>query len=438
MSDRSLRWIPFACFLLIGPGGESAAGEEAAAARPPVTLRTAIAAALAQSPEAAVARANADEAAASARLAEAGFRPEAYARSTPGYSTGLPVLVAGQVPAVFGVALRSALYDPSRRTSALGARASAAGREAAADRVAEQTARAVVLAYGRNWASSALIEAARHGVEAREAIFRRAVGLRSEGRATDLDVQAAGLEVARAKQRLLDRTVQTDLDQFELKRLLDWPAGEPLFLAEDPLIAFPAPRASENLAAARARDPEVRAIDREIEALDRAARIQGRLFQPVVQAEAQYLRLASFNNFDQYFVKFKPDNFSVAVSISVPLWTGGRTAEASAAARARLARAEASHRARAREIELEVLRSEGELARAGARHAVAMSGTGYATERLRVARALAAEGRAEANEVDLAEFALGLAREDEMSAEQGVLAARVALAALRGDLPLGN
>lgn len=440
MSDRTnrRRVAPAFALLLVLARARGAGQEPAASSRPPVTLRAAIAAALTRSPAAAVARADADEAAASARLAEAGFHPEAWARTTPGYSTGLPVLVAGQVPAVFGLGVRSALYDPSRRVSALGALAAAAGREAAADRVSEETARAVVLAYGRNWSSSALLEAGRRGVEAREAIFRRSVALRSEGRATDLDVQAANLEVARAKQRLLDRTVQADLDRFELTKLLDWPAGAPLVLAEDPLTAFPEPRAGENLTAVRSRDPETKAIDREVEALARAARIQGRLFQPVIQAEAQYLRLASYNNFDQYFVKFKPDDFAVAVSISVPLWTGGRSAEASAAARARLARAEALRRSRAREIELEVLRSEGELARAGARHAVASSTTGYAAERLRVARAVAAEGRGGADDVDLAEAALSLAREDEASAAQGVLAARVALAALRGDLPLGN
>ena len=42
---------------------------------------------------------------------------------------------------VFGVSVRSALYDPSRRAAALGVRALAAGREAVSDRVAEQTQR---------------------------------------------------------------------------------------------------------------------------------------------------------------------------------------------------------------------------------------------------------------------------------------------------------
>ncbi|MEO8433202.1 MAG: TolC family protein [Acidobacteriota bacterium] len=435
MSDRSTaRSIPLALVLLMAR--HAAAGQEPAPRA--VTLKAAVEAALARSPEAAVSRAEADEAAASARLAEAGFHPEAFARTTPGYSTGLPVLVAGQVPAIFGVAVRSALYDPSRRVSALAAGAAAAGREAAAQRVAEQTARAVVLAYGRNWANAALLEAARRSVEAREAISRRVIALRSEGRATDLQVQGAGLEVARAKQRLLDRTVQTDLDRFELRRLLDWPAEEPLVLAEDPLAAFPEPGTDGTLAAARVRDFEAKAIDKEIEALTRAAQIQGRFFQPVVQAEAQYLRLSSYNNFDQYFVKFRPDDFAVGVSISVPLWTGGRSAEASAAARARLARAEGLRRARGGEIELEVLRSQGESARAAARLAVASSARGYAQERLRVARAVAAEGRGEPDDADLAEAALSLAREDEAAAAQGVLAARVALAALRGNLPLAK
>src|SRR5207244_3460154 len=88
----------------------------------------------ARAPEAASARAQAAEADADARAAAATFAPRAFATTTPGYSSGLPVAVAGRVPSVFGVEVHQTLYDPARRAEALAARARP---EALANREAE-------------------------------------------------------------------------------------------------------------------------------------------------------------------------------------------------------------------------------------------------------------------------------------------------------------
>src|SRR6266508_2190690 len=85
----------------------------------PLTLKRAAELALAHAPETASARAAAAESASRARAAAAGFAPQAFATTTPGYSSGLPVAVAGRVPAVFGVELHQTLYDPARRAEAL-------------------------------------------------------------------------------------------------------------------------------------------------------------------------------------------------------------------------------------------------------------------------------------------------------------------------------
>lgn len=435
MNDRISRGL-LSCLvllLLLPAPGALARSEGPPGALEPLTLRRAVELALAKSPELAAARAGVDEASASAGLAEAGFRPEAFASTTPGYSTGLPVAVAGQVPAIFGVSVRTSLYDPARREGALAARAVVAGRHADLSRAVAATIRAVVAAYGRNTAGAALYEAARGGLEAREAIFRRDFALRAEGRLTDLDVQNAGLEVARAKQKLLDRSLSRDFDALELRRLLDWPAGAELVLADDPVEALPRPPDSGNLEAARASDPEIRALGKEIESLARAAELAERSFRPVISAEAQYLRLASYNHFDQYFVRFKPDDFAAAVTISVPLWTSGRTAQAAAAARARLARAEALRKARERDVELAVTLAEADRTRADGEIAVARSAEAATRESVRIARELASEGRGGSDDVERAQIALGAAREQLGNAGQALLAARLRLLELRGE-----
>jgi outer membrane protein TolC len=399
-----------------------------------IDLSQAIARALERSPEIGVARADAEEAHAAARLADAAFRPEAWATTTPGYSSGLPIQVAGQVPAIAGLSLRKTLYDPARRAEAFESRVRAASLDSVRERSAVETVRAVTSAYARNWSGETLLTDARRRLEIREAGLRRISALRREGRQTDLDVERAGLEVARAKQKLSDEQSERALDQLELKRLLDWPAGEPLTLAGDPLESLPVP-ATDNVALARAADPELKALAQQSESLHAAAGLYERSWRPVIEAEARYLRLASYNNYDQYFVKFKENDFAVGVSIAIPLWTGGRQDEARAASRARLERLEAAQRAREKDIEIALRRAEAELLHAEAQNALAQRAATLARDDQRVIQALADEGRAEPAEVDKLAIALADAEDDSAVASQGLLAARVKLLALTGRLP---
>jgi outer membrane protein TolC len=214
--------------------------------------------------------------------------------------------------------------------------------------------------------------------------------------------------------------------------MVDWPAGTPLELADDPLARVPAPPPSGNLDAARAADPELTSLSRQIDHLDRAARLAARVFQPSVVAETQYLRLAKYNNFDQYFVNFKEDDFSIAVAVSIPIWTGGRKGDLAKGAHSRLERAEAARRARERDLELAVRRAEAELARTSAATGVSRSAESVAAESLRVAQALAEEGRGGPSDVELAEIAAAEAAEDAANAADAELAARLTLRELLG------
>jgi outer membrane protein TolC len=432
MSDRPFARFVLALFLFPRFAAAQAPPRSAA-----LTLRGAVEMALARAPEVAVARADADIAGASERIAGSRSSPEAYASTNPGYTTGLPVMVAGQVPSLFAFSIRQSIYDPALRAGSLGARAEAEERRSALERVSAETARAVVLAFGRVAADGTLVAGARRSLEAQEAIARRVSSLAAEGRVTPIDADAAAVDVARAKQKLLDRTFARDLDELELKRQLDWPAGQALAIADDPADGLSTPPPSGNLEAARGADPEARALEREIDALRLAAQARSRLFQPSVVAEAQYLRLASYNHFEDYFRRFKADDFSIAVSITVPVWAGGRTREMAAEARARVARAEAALKLRARDLELSVRRAEADLARADAAGGVARSAEAVARERSRIAGALAAEGRGEPNAADLADIALASAQAEAANAAQGLLTARVTLLALRGELTRG-
>jgi len=400
----------------------------------PLTLRRAAELALSRAPAIVSARAEAAEAEASARAAEASFAPQAFATTTPGYSSGLPVAVAGRVPSVFGIELHKTIYDPVRRAETLEARARAAGFEGGVARSSAATARALVIAYGRYWADQKLLEASRDALEAREGVFRRISALAREGRRTDLETEQAGLEVARAKQALADRQSEYDLDRLELEHLVDRPSSEPFAITEDPLSALPEP-SGDHLAAAQAADPELAALARQADAFERAAFLQKRSWLPVIQGEGQYMRLSNYNNFDQYFVKFKSNDWAVGVSVVIPLWTGGRLGHGQMAAEARLQKVWADRRARAKDLELAVRRAEIEARRARAQFQLASRGLAVAREGLRVTQVLVGEGRGELDQVDRNEIAVAQAQDDLTQASQGLLTARAKLLELTGELP---
>ena len=430
MSSRRIAILGLAAATLV----PAAPSRGQASSPEPLTLKRAAQMALFHAPEVAVSRAEAEEAAAEARRARAEWRPQAFVSTTPGYSTGLPVQVAGQVPSVFGFEVRQTIFDPLRRARTFDAEAASSAARGAMERTSAAAARAVTISYARVWAGQRKVADARRRVEAREAQARRVASLQREGRATPLDIENAGLLVARSKQKLLDRQGELEIDRLELARLIDWPAGAPLALSEDPISALPESAGADHLPAAQAFDPELRAQTERIDALRHSASLFLRSFHPVIEGEAQYLRLASYNNFDQYFVNFKENNFTVGISVVLPLWTGGRFGESKSAANARLARAEGERRVRERDLELAVRRAEAESARAAAEASLSSRALGIAREELRVARALADEGRGDPDALETREIAVTDAEDEEADAGQGLVTARAKLLELTGEL----
>ncbi len=400
----------------------------------PLSVARAVELGLAHAPDLAVAFATDAEASASARLAADASHPEAWLITTPGYSQGLPGAVAGRLPAVAGVEVRQNLYDPARRADALEARARRSLSRAGVETAKSATAQAVVLAYARCWADESLLAGAERRLERSVVMRERTDALRGEGRATQLEVEKAALHEAQARQARLDRLSDRDLDQLELRRLIGWAPSVPLVLTDDPLASLPDVGPGDGLSLARASDPNTRGLDEAVEAYEGAEALRSRSWAPVVDVDAQYSRLVRYRGYDEFYRAFKADNWSVGLSVVVPLWTGGRTADALARWRASRERLVAQRRSREAQLELLMRRTEASLGRAVARLSLLRRAEGVAEEELRVARALAEEGKVGLAEVDARDLALADARDEVVRAAGELLAARVQLMSLRGEL----
>ena len=188
---------------------------------------------------------------------------------------------------------------------------------------------------------------------------------------------------------------------------------------------------AENLEAARAADPQLKALGRQIELLGQSARLSARRW-PIIQAAAHYQRLPSF--YAKYYNSFNENDFSVGVSLAIPVWAGGLLDDTEARARASVARAEAERHARESDLEVAVRRAEAAVARAEAEGSLSRRARGIAEQDLVTADLLAREGRAEAGYVDERRIALADADEEAARTSLVALEERVRLLALRGEL----
>src|SRR5262249_22011170 len=189
----------------------------------PLTVREALRPALARAPETAAAETAASGAAAAAAESHSVRNPQLYLNTTPGYSVGLPLAVAGQVPSAVGASARLTVYDADRRSEELEARARAAVSGAELSEVRADVARRTVSAFARLYADTAREAGARQRLEARETMARQQRALLREGRVTQLDADRAALDEARARQKLDAVLSDLDLDRHELGR----PGGPP-------------------------------------------------------------------------------------------------------------------------------------------------------------------------------------------------------------------
>jgi len=400
----------------------------------PLTLRRTVELALERAPQLGEAVAARDEGAASADLARDAFHPSALFTTTPGYTYGLPSTVLGRVPAVVGVEIRTAIYDPMRKSAALLAQATESSLGASLESSCRGAAESAVAAYMRVYADAGRVDAAHRRVDAAETAARRVEALYNEGRRTQLDVERSRLTAARARQRVLNAESDRQLDELELRRLIGWPATAPVVLAGNPESEIPELRSTENLAAARSADPTLRSLGREVELLGQSAHLESKRWAPIIEASAQYQRLAKFNDYDKYYLAFTPDSVAVGVSLALPLWTGGRFEDGRRHARARLDRAEAELRSREAELEMSVRRSEAGVARTMSEQGLVRRERGIAEQSLAAERLLVAEGRSDLDELDAQAIALADADEQAAAASLDAMVERVRLMSLRGEL----
>ena len=120
-----------------------------------------------------------------------------------------------------------------------------------------------------------------------------------------------------------------------LRRHLSVATGLPISsieIAPETIPGFPALPSDDDLyAKAVASNPAIKSAEQH--AIAEAFRASGehRALLPALDFAAQYARLSKYNNYDDYFKKFQPDNITFGVSLRLPLFNAPQRARAQAA-----------------------------------------------------------------------------------------------------------
>jgi len=359
-----------------------------------MTLRQAVERALQQNPEIAMARLDEVKAREAVRVQKDPFAPHVSLGSGLAYTYGFPMSIDGAAPSV--VQGRAAEYLFNRQQSYVVARtkeeARGAGITASAkkDDVAFRTA-ALFLDAER---AARAGEMARKEVESSQKVLATVENRVQEGRELPLERKRAALNLARARQVADSLDADRETAETSLAIVLGYGADDRVQPAGEERAASPMPPIEE-AAVERAlqSSKELRRLESQIAAKGLEGRAAKAARLPHVDLVAQYGLFATFNHYQDYFLRYQRNNGEIGVSFVLPLLLGPGVSAAAAQADAEASRLRIQLANTRNQITADTRQSYRELRKVEEQRDVARLDLEVAREQLSVNLALLQEGR---------------------------------------------
>jgi outer membrane protein len=359
-----------------------------------LTLRQAVDRALQQNPEVAMARLDEVKALAAVRVQKDPFTPRVSFGSGLAYTNGFPMSIDGAAPSV--VQGHASQYLFNRQQSYVVAQtkeeARAVGIAATAkqDDVAFRTSSLYLDAERAGRAS----EMARREVESLEKVLATVQSRVEEGRELPLESKRAELNLARARQvaDALDGDLETA--QTSLAMVLGYSADDRVRPAAEDRPAPPMPPSEEAaVESALGSSKELRRLESQLAAKGLEARAAKAARLPRVDLVAQYGLFATFNHYQDYFLKYQRNNGELGVSVQLPLLPGPGVRAAAAQSDADAAKLRIQMSDTRNRITADTRQAFREIRKAEAAREVAHLDLELAREQLTLNLALMQEGR---------------------------------------------
>ncbi len=357
-----------------------------------LTLKRAVALALQNSRELALARVQSNVAEKTANVNHALFLPNFYTGSGIGYTRGYPQGISGP-PSIFNLTYVQTIFNGPLRGEFRAAEERAEGQrlafESTRDAVIMRAASACLeLAKVRR--SLELLRRERESAQRIVDITRERLGA---GLELPIELTRAQLTAARIEQRIVHLEGREEALEGELRGLLGLPTNRRLEVEPEELPASADQPVRELVAMALAENSSIKRTEAERRAREQRLRGERIGYFPTVDLVSQYALLARFNNFDQFFRTFRRNNFSVGLDVKIPLFSA-RTSAAVALARTDLNAAELELKTKRKDLEIEVRQQSRQARELEMTREVARLELQMAQENLSVVQSQFQEGRA--------------------------------------------
>jgi outer membrane protein TolC len=322
------RWFRF-IHLLILPVPALIGGRQALAESLP--LQRAIELALTHSTASAIASADLQRTYASYREVRNTYLPQLVVGSGLGWSYGFPLSLEGSAPALVNVAAQSTVFNPAQQQFMKAARTEWQASQLQTKDQRNAVIQDVALTYAElvKW-EARLARLQSDETQAQQ--MEKAVAQRvQEGVDSGVDLNKAKLTSARVRLHMTEARGSADVLRHHLAELTGLPLSS-IELAPETIPALPPVVSDENLPdKAVAASPAIKFAEQHALAESMRASAEHRALLPSLDFAAQYARLSTINNYDQYYQRFQPNNATIGMSFRFPLFNASQRARAQAA-----------------------------------------------------------------------------------------------------------
>jgi outer membrane protein TolC len=297
-----------------------------------LTLRHAVELALTHGTTAAIASADERKADAAYREARNNYVPQFVLGSALGKSWGFPLTLEGAAPSIVNLNTQSTLFNPSLQQFMKAAQAeSNAATLTAKDRRA-QVIQEAVLNYLELAQWEKQIQQLQNDATDSQKLEQAVEDRIHEGVDSALERSKAKLVTARIRLRLAQAQGSADVLRLKLSQMTGVPELT-LETAPDSIPALPAATPDPNITSQANENPAVASAEEHARAQYLRAKGEHRALWPSADFAAQYSRLATFNNYADYFNSktLQPNNGTVGAVMRFPLFNFSQKARAEGA-----------------------------------------------------------------------------------------------------------
>src|SRR5208337_3185200 len=327
MKVRLPRWLYFTRLVLLLTAILIPTGSQAE----PLPLDRAVRLALAHSTSSAIAGAEVQRTLASYRELRNYFIPQVVAGSGLGYTYGYPLSIEGSPPAIVDVVAQSSVFNPAQRQFLGAAKTDWRASEFQDREQRNAVIQDVVLTYAElaKWEArqTHLEEDEKQAQQMEHAVAERV----QQGVDSNVDLNKAKLTAARVRLHRAEARGNADVLRRHLSTLTGLPASS-IEIAAETIPGLPPVALEEDLSEkAIAASPAIKFAEQHSLAETMRALGEHRALYPSIDFSAQYARFSTFNNYNQYYRKFQPDNATIGFALRIPLFNASQRARAEAA-----------------------------------------------------------------------------------------------------------